>query len=164
MSSRNRTAGHNWEREIVLRLKSIGFSYASTSRLESKARDDQKVDIINKDEYTNGRLPYNIQAKNVAGPVRYHDVLEEQSVIPGIINVVFHKQTKKQGSKFTKIGEYAILHLTDFLALIKERNERSNAGKQLVSKVKGRNRKGLLPETERAVEARISDLQGLSQT
>ena len=120
--SRNRTAGHNFERQVVNKLKDIGFEHVSTTRLESKARDDQKIDIMNRNEHANGRLPYNIQCKNTAGTLKYAKVLSE---LPQgkEINVVFHNQTEKSGTRFNTIGQYAFLNMDDFLDILKELKE-----------------------------------------
>jgi hypothetical protein len=117
---RNKAAGHGWELTCVKLLKSIGFLYAATSRLVSRLRDSQKVDITNIDEDAYGRLPYNIQCKNLSKACNYPKLLAE---LPKgkEINVVFHKQTKKVGTRFMPLGEYACLYLSDFILMMKER-------------------------------------------
>jgi hypothetical protein len=118
---RNRNAGFSWEREIAATLREIGFPNAVTSRSESRSRDDQKVDIINKDEAKNGRLPYNIQAKCAKGHLKYAALLSELPNDPGIINTIFHKQTTKNaGGRFMETGRFVILNMDDFLLMVKE--------------------------------------------
>lgn len=116
---RNRAAGHNWEREVVLLLKAIGFINVATSRSQSRARDDKKIDIMNSDEDSHGRLPYNIQCKSESKSVAYPKILSQ---IPkdGRINVVFHKQTKRSGTKFLTQDMYAVLYLQDFLNMMSD--------------------------------------------
>lgn len=124
---RNRTAGGNWERMLVKRFREIGFPHVVTTRSESRHRDAQKIDLINKDEHTNGRLPYNIQAKNVVGHLKYGKVLDEMPKHGPSINVVLHNQTEKRGNRFVTTDQFAIMYMEDFLALIvkiKELNER----------------------------------------
>jgi hypothetical protein len=116
---RNRVAGHSYEREVVNALKLIGFEHAATARLVSKYRDDQKIDIVNKDEDVNGRIPYNIQVKCTARKLNYDEELAKLPDVANIINVIFHKQTKKVGERFLPKGQYAFVTLPNFLAMIK---------------------------------------------
>lgn len=53
---RNRTKGHNLERDIASALRTIGYEFARTTRSESKTLDDCGVDISN--------VPYLIQCKS----------------------------------------------------------------------------------------------------
>lgn len=117
---RNRTAGHSFECSTVGALKAIGFEHACTSRSESRSRDDQKIDIINKDERKNGRLPYNIQCKNVVGTLKYAKVLSEMPDHGPEINVVLHNQTKRSVSNFITVGQYAFLKMEDFFQLVQQ--------------------------------------------
>lgn len=99
-ANRNRTAGHNWEREVVTALKKIGFEDAVSSRYESKKADDAGVDIV-------GTGPFNIQCKNETKRPDYHKLITE---MPDGINIVCHKYTKKsQKGKFQCQGKYAIM-------------------------------------------------------
>lgn len=142
----NRTAGHNYERKCAKELHAVGFPHVVTSRSESKTRDDQKIDLMNKDEGTNGRLPYNIQCKDSCEQVKYVDLLfsgtpkkvvvkktgETKNIrsmamprIEGVINVVFHRYTSKKGTfnvsgKFMAQEEFAILTKADFLKMVEE--------------------------------------------
>jgi hypothetical protein len=116
--NRNRIVGHNLELEVVSALKACGYIHAVTSRAENRTRDAEKIDIINHDEARNGRLPYNIQCKNMSGPISYQKVLEEIETIEGIVNVVIHKKTEKVGAKFMPRGKFAFLHLKDFLSMV----------------------------------------------
>jgi Holliday junction resolvase len=116
--NRNRTAGHDFEREIVTALKKCGFPHAATSRITNRLRDAEKIDIVNTDELRNGRLPYNIQCKNTSGPISYTTLLEEIELIEGITNVVLHKKTEKAVSNFMPRGKFAFLHLRDFLKMV----------------------------------------------
>ncbi len=161
---RNRAAGHGWERLIVQTLRDIGFPHVVTSRSESRSRDNQKIDIVNKDELKNGRLPYNIQAKNMVGTVKYPITLSELPKDANIINVIFHRQTKKNGNRFNHVDDFAILYLKDFIELMRERNERSTNGNQLVPKAKGGNGKAVLPQTKGTAETGVQDSQGLPKT
>ncbi len=120
---RNKNAGHSWEREIIKLLKEKGFPHVVSTRSESRNRDADKVDIMNKDEHKNGRLPVNIQAKCLAKPVVYYKVLSEMPDGEQI-NVIFHKQTKKaENGRFMATGTYAISNLDSYLDLLGEREK-----------------------------------------
>ena len=127
-SSRNRVAGHSWERRCAIILRELGYEDVKTSRECSRLRDSQKVDLCNADEDKSGRLPYNIQCKTLNSSAPYHRLLEELEKHNGRrqVNVVVHKMTKKTaGGRFDGIGEYAIMNLDDFyriLHILKENN------------------------------------------
>lgn len=118
-SKRNVSAGHDYERACRDIFRNIGFPHVTTSRAESRNRDNQKIDLINKDEEKNGRLPYNIQCKTLSQTVNYHNIFHgyESTVtikrgpkkgekiktfIPGmstskdVIDVILHKYTEKE--------------------------------------------------------------------
>ena len=116
---RNRTAGHAFERSSAKLLKAIGFPHVVTSRSESRSRDDKKVDLMNKDEGANGRLPYNIQCKSKTTSLPYPKVLAEMPD-DDYINVIFHNQTKRSNQRFMTVGQYAILELKDFLKMMEQ--------------------------------------------
>ena len=120
-SSRNREAGHKWERDCAKKIRDIGHENVRTSRECSRLRDSKKVDLCNADEDKFGRLPYNIQCKSLNSIAPYSKLLEELKEHNGdsLVNVVFHRMTKKTpNGVFRVCGEYAILNLTDFLNLI----------------------------------------------
>lgn len=117
---RNRAAGTGWERELAKIFRDLGFPHVVTTRSESRSRDAQKIDLINKDELKNGRLPYNVQAKNVRGHLQYGKVLSQLPANPGVINVILHKQTDKVGTKFITKNKYAIMLMDDFFTMVKK--------------------------------------------
>ena len=121
-SSRNRAAGHSWERRCAIIFRELGYEDVKTSRECSRLRDSQKVDLCNADEDKSGRLPYNIQCKTLNSSAPYHRLLEELEEHNGRrqVNVVVHKMTKKTtGGRFDGIGEYAIMNLDDFYRILK---------------------------------------------
>jgi hypothetical protein len=127
---RNKSAGSNYERQVVNRLKDIGYSDVGTSRNNSRARDAAKIDVVNCNEDKNGRLPYNIQVKTLAKPAPYGKLLDEMPKDGPEINVIFHKQTKKaENGRFYEKGQYAILKLDDFYAIIKRNLELEDEAK-----------------------------------
>lgn len=118
--ARNRRAGHSFELEVVKLLKAAGFPHAVTCRSESRSRDNDGIDIINKNEAVNGRIPYNIQAKNYSSKVKYLELLNKLPKIEGVTNVVFHKMTVKKGVNFHPLGQVAVLSMEDFLTMASE--------------------------------------------
>lgn len=120
-SSRNRNAGHDFEKAIAKKLREeLGFVHVVTTRSESRGRDGQGIDLMNKDELVNGRLPYNIQCKNSCERVPYFQLLRDLPAGTGSINVVLHKFTeKKPGGRFDTKGYYAIMDMDDFLLIAK---------------------------------------------
>jgi hypothetical protein len=115
---RNRAAGHGWERKLVDMFKKVGFEHVVTTRSESKSRDDDKIDLMNKNERKNGQFVFNVQAKNVANTLKYAELLREMPNEKGIINVVAHKQTKRVGTRFVPQGTFMIMSLDHFFTLI----------------------------------------------
>jgi hypothetical protein len=113
MASRNRTSGHNLERDCVKILKPI-YPNAVTSRAESRNRDDQKVDLC----YT-GHL--NVQCKNYSKILKYTDILDEMPKEEGQMNIIIDRQTRKSpNGRFMKVGEYVHMHLEDFIKIMKK--------------------------------------------
>lgn len=107
----NRTAGHNWELACIKLLKHI-FPRAVSSRAESRNRDAAKVDIC----YTEF---LNVQCKNYSKCLKYDEVLDEMPIEEGQMNIIFDRQTRKhKNGRFMKKGEYAHMHLEDFIKLI----------------------------------------------
>lgn len=157
---RNRTAGHNWERTLAKIFKAIGFPYVVTTRSESRSRDDQKIDLINKDEAVNGRLPYNVQAKCTIGHVKYGKLLDELPNTPNVTNVILHRQVEKTSSgRFTVTDDFAILYMKDFLEMVRQLNVQKhdceNVRGELVQPSKRRVGKTILPSTEGEPNKRI---------
>lgn len=111
----NRTAGHNFERDIAARYREI-FPHIVTSRSENRTRDNQGIDFVNKDEAVTGRLPLNIQAKKTTS--LNYQVLEDIPKLEGVLNVVIHRKTKRKGSLIMSEGTYVIMHEQDFFDLM----------------------------------------------
>lgn len=124
---RNKSAGSNFEREVVNKLKTIGFPNVGTTRNNSRSRDAQKIDVMNVDEGKFGRLRYNIQCKTLSKPAPYGKLLDELPQDGEEINIVIHKQTKKSESgRFMARGTYAIMMVDDFYDLIAEIEQLKN--------------------------------------
>jgi len=108
-STRNRTAGHNFEREVIADFVEHGWKEAVSSRSESRRLDAMKVDIC----YTS---PFSVQCKNMATKVDYATILGEMP-INNNINIITHKFTKKAKKNFLEVGKYVILNYDDFFRL-----------------------------------------------
>ena len=105
--NRNRTAGHSWERICINILKTIPyFKNVVSTRSESRNRDNDKIDIMNKDEDENGRLIFDIQCKTTCNTLNYSKVME--SMVIRKMPVIFHRQTEKKGKSFYKKEDYVI--------------------------------------------------------
>jgi hypothetical protein len=130
---RNRSAGHGYEVELAKRFRRF-FPDIITSRAGNRSRDAQGIDLVNRDEHLNGRLPLNVQAKNVLlGKLQYQRVLDKMPREKGIINVIYHNATKKSGTKFMKQGEYVFMSSEDFELMLETylaTNLRSNEATQ----------------------------------
>jgi hypothetical protein len=131
--SRNRRAGHGFELTIKNIFISLGFPHVVTCRSESRSRDGEGIDLINKDEATNGRLPFNVQCKNSNRIPKYDELLNRIPKTPGVINVILHKFTCNKGNKnstgkFVTKGHYAILEMDDFLKLVEENKKLKEGG------------------------------------
>lgn len=138
----NRTAGHNYEREIVYKLNkktiqdpfiSIGelrkvddssfhvFPKLACSREVDRAADAKKKDISVVTKSRDNEFPYAIQAKSSVDSISYGKLLEEiKTNNPDKIPLIFHKRTKNTGILFKKQGEYVCMYQEDFIDIMYE--------------------------------------------
>jgi len=105
MSNRNRTAGNDFERAIVKRLKERGWTVL-TSRYASRLLDDSGVDIA-------GDYPCKVQCKATLNTPSIDDILTTTDA-----DTIFWRKTVKKGTQFYGDGEYAIVDLEFFLDII----------------------------------------------
>jgi len=115
MSSRNRTAGHNFERDVVQDLKILGFPDAVTARAESRNTDNKGIDICN----TPG---YQFQCKNMKLIPNYHKIISEMPDGNTVVNVLIHRKTKKAKTRFITEGDYVVLTKKDFYNILEKLN------------------------------------------
>ena len=157
MATRNSTAGHNYERDIKNILNRVGFPFAVTSRSESRSRDNDKVDLCNRNEFKNGRLPFNFQCKSLTDhevasgkieKVRYKEILGQIELLDGIMNVVLHRHTVKKGTKFMVQGEYAFMYQKDFFQLVEDREKYKKGFKILYKFLRKADDEIASPDTE----------------
>ena len=125
LGKRNRAAGHKWERDIVKELsklfnlvpydgKNVREAEIGTTRVFSKALDNDKVDIWIKDNH----LDLNLQAKSITGKIDYLPLLESMPRKGN--NIVLHRYTEKANSKFINKGEFAIMPIAVLYDLLKQ--------------------------------------------
>lgn len=108
-----RQKGNAYEVQLCKELNELGFQ-CKTSRSESKAKDNDKVDIID----TSGLLPIEIQAKKTQSIPQYFKIRSESSVDPEKFAIIWAKQEKKNTNICT-VGEAVILSKEMFYQLIK---------------------------------------------
>lgn len=119
MSNRNRDAGHNFERDIVQRLKQRGWDVL-TSRYVSRRLDDSGIDIA-------GDYPCKVQCKATVTTPRIEDILQSSAA-----DTIFWRKMEKRGTKFFNNGEYAIIDLETFLDIIDLANKKQKKWKQKI--------------------------------
>jgi Holliday junction resolvase len=101
MANRNRTAGHNYERQIAQELRKLGFE-AVTSRYESRSLDDSGVDLAS-------NFPLNPQMKVSINQPNVHELMTTTDA-----EILFFKKVLKVGYKFMGKGEYVMMRKEDF--------------------------------------------------
>ncbi len=162
MGTRNRRTGNAWELTCKRKLEPI-FPFLVSARSESRNRDNQKVDLMNADEYKNGRCPYNIQCKSLCSTSNYRRIMEVMPTDIGV-NVILHNQTKKKGSRFITVGNYAILDSQEFwkiknkikgnlqadLYVVHKSQDRSVGYHGILSKLKGNGKFNVVIHTRKA--------------
>jgi len=121
--TRNKTAGSNWELEVIKRLKEIGFPHVVSTRAENRNLDAAKVDIMNSNERENGRLPFDIQCKTTASTFNYQTFFADPV---NKADVILHRQTRKSKKNFIKTGEYAISKADLFFSMVKRIKDLEN--------------------------------------
>lgn len=82
----NRTAGHNFERDMRKWWRSLGWEECETSRYANRKLDDEKVDLTDTD-------PFQVQCKYTQS-INMHTVISEMPDNEKY-NLVFHKRKNK---------------------------------------------------------------------
>lgn len=110
----SRNKGHSYETKIARELRELGFENVVTSRSESKAMDDNKVDLIDKDD----KLPCKIQLKCTQTIPSYFKIRSESTVDPKKFVIIWSKQEKREVN-IISVGEAVIMDKSLFYELIK---------------------------------------------
>lgn len=116
MVSNSRRRGVTYEQKLAQELRDLGFDDVVTSRQESKAMDDNKVDFVSKE----GKLPLFIQAKKTENVPSYFKIRSQSTVDPKKFCIIWNKQSKKN-KNFCSEGECVILDKELFYELIKNK-------------------------------------------
>lgn len=109
----NRSRGQRAEQKIVNELKALGFEGVVSSRSESKTTDDNKIDIIDK----NNQLPCYIQIKHTLQTPQYFSIREESSAPNEKFCIIWDKQ-KRCATNIVTIGSAVIMDKQLFYKLI----------------------------------------------
>ena len=118
----SRNKGHSYETKIAKELRELGFENVVTSRSESKAMDDNKVDLIDKDN----KLPCKIQLKATQSIPSYFKIRSESTVNPEEFVIIWSKQEKREVN-IVSVGEAVIMDKALFYKLIKPYSEGSDS-------------------------------------
>jgi hypothetical protein len=126
MPTRNKTEGNRWERLIAQVLRNCGiYPHVSTTRSCNRSRDDQGIDLCNRDESVHGRMQDDIQAKTTTTTpnielllqsMKSLDTMDERTPV-----VLWRKTGKSAGGKFMEKGQYAACFMEDYIRLLKTR-------------------------------------------
>lgn len=110
---RNRARGNAYECKIAKELRELGYPGIVTSRSESKAMDNAKVDLVD----TENKLPINCQIK---ATIKYPNYLEIKKACPLKDKpfVLFWSVIKPTESTFRSEGELVILEKSFFYKLL----------------------------------------------
>lgn len=111
---RSRARGIEYEQRIAKELRELGFTNVVTSRSESKAMDDNKIDLIDKD----GKLPY-LQLKRTLKTPDYFSIRKECPLTDKPFIVMWNKQVGT-AKTFRSAGELVMLDKDFFYELIKK--------------------------------------------
>src|SRR4051812_22493755 len=107
---RNRSAGHNYERDEVIAHRKY-FKFVATTRSCNRDRDNKGIDLANPNEIEVGRFPIDASLKtSYQSRIDYAKLLDEMESSPNRIKAIFHRRTRKSdGGKFMVKGEYVVL-------------------------------------------------------
>lgn len=108
----NKRRGSEYERQIAKELREMGYD-VRTAREQSKALDDQKVDLVD----MRGDLPFNAQLKRCIKYPNYIDI-RKSCPLKDKEFVLFWNVQKPTESTFRSEGEIVILDKKFFYKLI----------------------------------------------
>lgn len=116
MANRNRTAGHNYERQIVKEVKQLGYEKVVTSRSESRNMDNSGVDIFD----PTGVFPFYIQNKIYKGYPKLDELINGENIAKDKPLLVFHKKVEKRNKRFVTQDEFVSMRKEVFYDLLKQ--------------------------------------------
>ena len=112
---RSRARGIEYEQQIAKELRELGYIDIVTSRAESKAMDDNKIDLIDK----SNNMPFYAQLKRTIKCPNYF-AIEEECPIKDKPFVIFWNGQKPTEKTFRSMGEIVMLPKEFFYKLIKK--------------------------------------------
>lgn len=113
---RNRKRGHNYELKIIKELKDItGNDNLCSSRLASKALDNEKIDIYDPDNVLN----FYVQAKATQATPQFWKIIDDCGLKDKPLAVFWNKQEPRE-KKQISVGEYVMVQKDFFYSLIKQ--------------------------------------------
>lgn len=118
-AKRARSAGHGWEKDTARTLRDRHiYPEVITTRQGSRFLDGLGIDLMNRDEGTQGIMIDTISCKTTIAGINYHELLTdlEKSGRPG--RVVFHRRTYKADKKIMVKGHYCTTDLDNYLELM----------------------------------------------
>lgn len=116
MANRNRTAGHNYERQVAKELKALGYEKVVTSRSESRNMDNSGVDLFD----PTGVFPFYIQNKIYKGYPKLDDLINGKIVKKDKPMLVFHKKVEKKGDRFYTQDEFVSMRKEEFYVILEQ--------------------------------------------
>lgn len=102
--SYSKNKGNRYEQQIAKELRELGYTGVKTSRSESKAVDNNKVDIID----TENKLPLQIQLKKTQKIPSFFDIRKQSTVNPEEFCIIWAKQEQRDKNIITT-GEVALI-------------------------------------------------------
>ena len=111
---RNRARGNAYECAIAQELRDLGYTNIKTSRSESKAMDDRKIDLVDLDN----KLEFYPQIKATMNTPDYFGI-EKQCPLKDKPFVIFWKKIKATESTFRSEGELVMVPKSFFYELLK---------------------------------------------
>jgi hypothetical protein len=111
---RNRARGNAYECAIAQELRDLRYPNIKTSRSESKAMDDRKVDLVDLDN----KLEFYPQIKATMNTPDYFGI-EKQCPLKDKPFIIFWKKIKATESTFRSEGEIVMLPKSFFYELLK---------------------------------------------
>lgn len=109
--------GNSYELKIIKELMSLGYKGLKSSRSESKALDNDKIDIAE----TQDKLPCYIQCKCTKVTPSMSQIMKDCPRKDKPLVIIWNKQVSKEVNMASE-GEYALLPKDFFYELIKKIN------------------------------------------
>ena len=110
----SKTKGSSYEQKIAKELRELGFEGVVTARFESKSKDNNKIDLVDKED----KLPVYIQLKCTQNTPSYFKIEEECDLKDKPFCLIWNKQEKKE-INICSVGEVVMIPKEYFYELLK---------------------------------------------